>query len=76
MTARIAVIDDEAPNRAYLEALLGTAGFEVQAAPGSNEGVALVEKERPDLVLVDLMMPDVDGCWRLKVMIDRAERLR
>jgi CheY-like chemotaxis protein len=69
VTARIAVIDDEAPNRAYLETLLGTAGFEVKAAPGGNEGVALVEKERPDLVLVDLMMPEVDGfavCERIR----------
>ena len=61
MTARIAVIDDEARNRSYLQTILGTAGFEVQLAAGGNEGVALVEKERPDLVLVDLMMPEVDG---------------
>ncbi len=69
MTARIAVIDDEAPTRAYLQTLLGTAGFEVQAAAGGNEGVALVEKERPDLVLVDLLMPEVDGfmvCERIR----------
>ena len=69
MTARIAVIDDEAPTRAYLQTLLGTAGFEVQAAAGGNEGVALVEKERPDLVLVDLIMPEVDGfmvCERIR----------
>src|SRR2546423_515131 len=51
VTGRIAVIDDEAPNRAYLQTLLGTAGFEVQAADGGNEGVALVKKERPDLQL-------------------------
>jgi len=69
VTARIAVIDDEAPNRAYLQTLLGTAGFEVQVAAGGNEGIALVEKERPDLVLVDLMMPEVDGysvCERIR----------
>jgi len=69
VTGRIAVIDDEAPNRAYLQTLLGAAGFDVQAATGGNEGVALVEKERPDLVLVDLMMPEVDGfmvCERIR----------
>jgi len=69
VTGRIAVIDDEAPNRAYLQTLLGTAGFDVQVAGGGNEGVALVEKERPDLVLVDLMMPEVDGfmaCERIR----------
>jgi DNA-binding response OmpR family regulator len=69
VTARIAVIDDEAPNRSFLETLLGTAGFEVQVASGGDEGIALVEKERPDLVLVDLMMPGVDGfavCERIR----------
>jgi CheY-like chemotaxis protein len=69
VTARIAVIDDEGPNRSYLQTMLGTAGFEVQVAAGGNEGVALVEKERPDLVLVDLMMPEVDGfmvCERIR----------
>lgn len=69
MTARIAVIDDEAPNRAYLQALLSGAGFEVQLATGGDEGVTLVETERPDLVLLDLMMPGVDGymvCERIR----------
>jgi DNA-binding response OmpR family regulator len=69
VTARIAVIDDEAPNRFYLQTLLSTAGFEVQVAAGGNEGIALVEKERPDLVLLDLMMPEVDGfsvCERIR----------
>ena len=69
MTARIAVIDDEAPNRFYLQTLLGSAGFDVQVAAGGNEGIALVEKERPDLVLLDLMMPEVDGysvCERIR----------
>jgi DNA-binding response OmpR family regulator len=69
VTARITVIDDEAPNRAYLQTLLGAAGFEVEAVAGGNEGVALVEKGRPDLVLVDLMMPEVDGyavCERIR----------
>jgi len=38
-------------------------------ATGGQEGVALVEKERPDLVLVDIMMPEVDGfmvCERIR----------
>lgn len=69
VTARIAVIDDEAPNRSYLQLLLTAAGYDVEVANGGNEGVALVEKERPDLVILDLMMPDVDGftaCERIR----------
>jgi DNA-binding response OmpR family regulator len=69
VTARIAVIDDEAPNRSYLQLLLTTAGYDVQVASDGDEGVALAEKERPDLVILDLMMPEVDGftaCERIR----------
>jgi CheY-like chemotaxis protein len=69
VASRIAVIDDEAPNRTYLAMLLQNAGFEVQTAAGGADGLALVEKERPDLVLVDLLMPEVDGyavCERIR----------
>jgi CheY-like chemotaxis protein/MinD-like ATPase involved in chromosome partitioning or flagellar assembly len=69
VTARIAVIDDEAPNRSYLQMLLSSAGYDVQLASAGDEGVALVEKERPDLVILDLMMPGVDGftvCERIR----------
>ena len=41
--------------------MLEIAGFSVQAAAGGAEGLALVEKEHPDLVLLDLVMPEVDG---------------
>lgn len=63
------MIDDEAPNRSYLQLLLTTAGYDVQLASGGNEGVALVERERPDLVILDLLMPEVDGftaCERIR----------
>jgi DNA-binding response OmpR family regulator len=69
VTARIAVIDDEAPNRTHLEMLLSSAGYEVQVAAGGNDGIALVEKERPDLVILDLLMPEIDGyavCERIR----------
>ena len=63
------MIDDEAPNRSYLYLLLTTAGYDVQVASDGDEGVALAEKERPDLVILDLMMPEVDGftaCERIR----------
>jgi DNA-binding response OmpR family regulator len=69
VTARIAVIDDEAPNRAYLQLVLSGAGYAVEVAAGSNEGIALVESSRPELVILDLMMPEVDGftaCERIR----------
>lgn len=69
MTARIAVIDDEAPNRSYLQTMLTAAGYEVQVAAGGTEGITLVETSRPELVILDLMMPELDGyavCERIR----------
>ena len=58
---RIAVIEDEEPSREFLYQLLTGAGFTVQTASGGAEGIALVEHDYPDLVLLDLEMPAVDG---------------
>jgi DNA-binding response OmpR family regulator len=69
VTARIAVIDDEAPNRSYLQTMLTAAGYEVQVAAGGTEGITLVETSRPELVILDLMMPELDGyavCERIR----------
>ena len=55
------MIDDEAPTRSYLQMMLSAAGYEVELAEGGNEGIAMVEKSRPELVILDLMMPGVDG---------------
>lgn len=69
MAARIAVIDDDAPTRDFVTTALAGAGYSVQAAGGGEEGVELVERERPDMVLLDLMMPGVDGyaaCRRIR----------
>ncbi len=49
--------------------LLKTGGFEALGASGGQEGLELVLQEHPDLVVLDIMMPDIDGievCRRLK----------
>ena len=67
--ARILVIDDEPPIRDILKFQLEAAGFQVTCAETGEEGLQKVEQESPDLVLLDLMIPGVDGlevCRRLK----------
>jgi len=67
--ARILVVDDETANREFLEAALHEAGYEVVLARGGEEGLELAHDKRPDLILLDLMMPGLSGfevCARVK----------
>src|SRR6186713_2092118 len=59
--ALILVVDDRSINREFLAALLGCVGYDVLEAPDGNEALALAGRERPDLVITDLMMPVMDG---------------
>lgn len=58
---RILVIDNEAPIRANIERLLRLEGFEVIGAEGGARGLELARERKPDLVLCDIVMPEVDG---------------
>lgn len=58
---RIAVVDDEPGIRSLLELELREAGFEVHAAPDALEGLMLIREWEPDVILLDVMMPKVDG---------------
>lgn len=60
-SARLVVVDDERNIRDLLEASLRFAGFEVATAASGAEAVALVLSDRPDLVVLDVMLPDMDG---------------
>jgi two-component system nitrogen regulation response regulator NtrX len=67
MTARrILIIDDEASIRESLSGILSDEGFVPLAAPGAEAGLALLEEERVDLVLLDIWMPGLDGMEALK----------
>src|SRR3954467_4230991 len=59
--SRILVIDDEAPIRDSLKMTLEYEGYEFVGAATGQEGLALVERESPDLVLLDVKMPGMDG---------------
>ena len=57
----IAIIDDEAPIRRFLRASLVAEGFRIVEAVTAKDGMRLITQERPDLVLLDLGLPDGDG---------------
>jgi two-component system OmpR family response regulator len=59
--ARLLVVDDEPNIVELLSASLRFAGFEVVTATTGTEAVKAAERHRPDLVLLDVMLPDVDG---------------
>jgi len=61
MTGRILIIDDDRAFREILEVVLADTGYEVRVATGGAEGLTMVDRETPDLVLLDLRMPDMEG---------------
>ena len=58
---RVLVVDDERANRDWLTEILEPAGFGVIPAVGGREAIELAHTKKPDLVLLDLLMPDVSG---------------
>ncbi|MCB1383036.1 MAG: PleD family two-component system response regulator [Notoacmeibacter sp.] len=69
MTARILVVDDIPANVRLLEARLLAEYFEVLTASNGHDALAICESERVDVILLDIMMPGIDGfevCRRLK----------
>src|SRR5947207_5188776 len=67
--AKILVVDDVPENVRLLEAVLAPRGYDVLPAYGGVAALDLVERESPDLVLLDVLMPDLDGyavCERLR----------
>ncbi|HLQ15617.1 MAG TPA: response regulator [Candidatus Eisenbacteria bacterium] len=58
---RVLVVDDESANRDWLAGILEPAGFGVISASGGAEAIELARSRKPDLVLLDLLMPEVTG---------------
>lgn len=69
LSGRVLVVDDELPNRLYLRKLLEARECEVFDAADGVSAIDLALKMQPDLILVDIMMPEMDGfelCGRLR----------
>jgi two-component system cell cycle response regulator DivK len=61
MTKRILIVEDQEDNRAILRDLLSHAGYDLIEATDGGQGVDLAQKERPDLILMDIQLPVIDG---------------
>ena len=59
--ALILIVDDEPQNRKLLEVMLAAEGFRHLSADSGEEALALVARQPPDLILLDVMMPGMDG---------------
>lgn len=64
MGKRILVVEDEQDHRELLNLIFSVHGYDVQVAANGEEAVASLQLERPDLIVLDVMLPDVDG-WDL-----------
>jgi two-component system cell cycle response regulator DivK len=61
MTKRILVVDDQDDNQKIMRDLLGTADYEMMGAENGEQAVAMVAQRRPDLILMDIQLPILDG---------------
>jgi two-component system cell cycle response regulator DivK len=61
VSRRILVVEDHEENRRIMRDLLTAAGYEMIEALTGEEGIVLAERERPDLILMDIQLPGLDG---------------
>ena len=76
MPARVAVIEDNRDNLELVTILLRALGHEPLASTNGPDGLELVRRERPDIVLLDLTMPEMDGFETLRALRDDAATRR
>jgi two-component system, NtrC family, nitrogen regulation response regulator NtrX len=75
MKPRILVVDDEAEIRRSVRMILEYEGYDVQEASSGPEGIALIERDTPDLVFLDIKMPGLDGLEALQKIRQTNETL-
>ena len=61
MAQRILIVEDHEDNRRILRDLLTNVGFELIEAVTGTEGVAMAKSHQPDLILMDIQLPEIDG---------------
>jgi len=71
----VVCIEDEPEMVDLIKLILGRKGFELIGAMGGREGLDAIRRVKPDLVLLDLMMPDMDG-WEVYQQIKADDELR
>jgi len=71
----ILCVEDEPEMIDLIRLILGRRGFDVKGANGGVEGLKMIHEETPDLILLDLMMPDMDG-WEVYQQIKADEKTK
>jgi DNA-binding response OmpR family regulator len=69
---RVVVVDDEAHIRRIIELKFKNQGYQVTTATNGEEGLDLIKRQQPDIVITDIMMPKMDG----KTMCEQTNELK
>jgi DNA-binding response OmpR family regulator len=72
-TAHVLIVEDELDLAAPLKRALNLRGYRVSHALNGNEGLAIIENDPPDLVLLDIMMPERGGLLLLEAVRERTD---
>ena len=72
---RVLCIEDEQEMIDLIKLILERRGFEVLGAVGGKEGLEVIRREKPDLILLDLMMPEIDG-WEVYRQMKADEQVK
>jgi two-component system, OmpR family, response regulator VicR len=75
MIKRILCIEDEPDMIVLMRLILARHGYDFDSAAGGEEGLRKVRENHPDLILLDLMMPDIDG-WEVYQQLKADEKTR
>ena len=70
MSKRILVVDDDAGTQKLLESILSSVGYVVELASDGTEVQEKIMANRPDLIIMDYMMPEVDGIQTVKKILE------
>ncbi len=72
MSKRVLVVEDQEDNMQIMDDMLSSAGYEVIKAVTGIEGVTIAESHKPDLILMDIMLPGLDGYEATRRIKDNA----
>ena len=76
MPAKILIVEDNTDSREMLVCLLKLEGYEIKSATDGKEAIELLEQERPDLIISDIQMPNLDGIEMIKQLRKRGKLSR
>ncbi|PKO17287.1 MAG: hypothetical protein CVU39_05910 [Chloroflexi bacterium HGW-Chloroflexi-10] len=68
MAEKILIVDDDLETLRLVGLMLQRQGYQIVAANNGNQGIAVAKKEKPDLIVLDVMMPDMDGYSVTKIL--------